>query len=104
MRGYAVTSPGLAVMMTTVRPAPATRTRTSASPGPMEGTGNSSRRSAPPSWCSTMAFIRRGALTKTLYAVQTLAAILDATKPRRIQGAFHQLAGGGPACSDHGAI
>src|SRR5712664_2476396 len=52
-------------MMTTVKPAPATRTRTSASPGPMERTGTSSRRSAPPSWRSTIAFIRRGALTPT---------------------------------------
>src|SRR5262247_1250661 len=55
MRGKDVTRPGTAVMMTTVRPTPATRTRSSASLGPILGTGTVSRRSGWPSPWSTIA-------------------------------------------------
>ena len=57
MRGYDFILPGVAIMMTTVRPAPHTRTRTSASFGPIFGIGTSFNFIGAPNCSNTIARI-----------------------------------------------
>jgi hypothetical protein len=57
MRGYDLILPGVAIMITTVSPAPQTRTLTSASFGPIFGIGTSFSFNGAPNCSNTIARI-----------------------------------------------